>query len=315
MKLGLALDLGPAKGPVYEHASSLAGLLSLAEHEGYGIVWVGENYSRSSSPFHPSASIVALGFLASMTNLDLGTGVVLLGAHSEKRLRYDLASLGQLTPGRVHLGVGLGAPNLWTEFGKAAPRPNELDILLKDLRSELLSVEGDPDPYETVIPILIGGRTLASAQRAAAPYDGYILSSTYPIEIVERQVSAYDRRRRELGLSSTGRRVVINRFAIASDDLKTARSLAIDHLCPALDRYLHMNVIPQWKSAGTQEEWDRLIHECCLVGDRRSIREDLARYAEIGVTEVNVRPWFGDLPRSASLDTVAIIGDLVKAME
>jgi hypothetical protein len=58
-----------------------------------------------------------------------------------------------------------------------------------------------------------------------------------------------------------------------------------------------------------------LIRQCCLVGDRDSVRRDLARHQQAGITEINVRPWFGDLPESASLETIALIGDLAREIE
>ena len=315
MKLGLAVDLGPARTPTGRRLRLLQELLTIADEKGYGTVWVGEHYSSPESSFHPPAALVALGFLASLTSLDLGTGVALLGAHSPRRLRYDLEGLVQLTTAHVHLGIGLGPANLWTRFGRDAPLEHTVDDLLEELRVEIRSLGDDLHPSRPAIPILIGGRTPASARRAASPFDGYILSSTYPFEIVERQVARYDRQRRDAGLPADGRRVVVNRFAIASAAPDAARSLADHHLRPALDRYLNMGVIPGWTSAETRSDWDRLIRQCCLVGDRDSVRGDLARYRQAGITEINVRPWFGDLPESASLETIALIGDLVGEIE
>jgi hypothetical protein len=51
------------------------------------------------------------------------------------------------------------------------------------------------------------------------------------------------------------------------------------------------------------------------VGDGDAVRRDLDRYRRLGITEINIRPWFGDLPASASMETVALIGDLAREFE
>ena len=102
--------------PNYGAGSSVDGIrctAELAEELGYDSVWTTEHiivgpegvdpYGRVYDPF------VTLGWIAGWTErIGLGTSIVLVPLHNPMHLAKQAATLAELRPGRVTLGVGMG---------------------------------------------------------------------------------------------------------------------------------------------------------------------------------------------------------------
>ncbi|GAB3462719.1 LLM class flavin-dependent oxidoreductase [Actinophytocola sediminis] len=270
MRLGLALDLGSA-APVAEQVAAALPLLRTAEESGVDTVWLGESYHRKPEPFHLPATLIVLAHLAAHTSLRLGTGVLLLRAYDPARLGYETALVDQLCGGRLSVGVGLGPAELGTRFAGGT----DMDAALRALRA---AWDGGvvPGPVSPGGPrLLVGGGTTASVRRAAELGDGYYAATNYSDRLLARQAMAY----RERGAEGE---VVANRMCLIHPDADTARTLAARHLSPVLDYYSSRGL---WKSTPD----DPTPEIPSLIGTPADVASALRRYADLGVTTVNLR--------------------------
>jgi probable F420-dependent oxidoreductase len=139
----------------------------------------------------------------------LGTGVLLLPYHHPVVLAKRLATIDQLAKGRMRLlTVGLGAlPGearaVGVDFATRGRRADEAIDVLRLLWSggeEGVGFEGEffsfdglcsyPKPYgETVLPIHVGGSSLAAARRAGRRGDGYFAGGLLTPENRRRQLA------------------------------------------------------------------------------------------------------------------------------
>ena len=127
----------------------------------------------------------------------LGTAVTPVARRRPHVLANQVATLDNLSDGRVVFGAGLGgSPSEFGKFGEptdAQVRASMLDEGLEVLRGlwsgeevrhrgEHYTVDGvtlAPTPVQARVPVWIGGNRRAS-QRRAARWDGWIPDSAYP---------------------------------------------------------------------------------------------------------------------------------------
>jgi alkanesulfonate monooxygenase SsuD/methylene tetrahydromethanopterin reductase-like flavin-dependent oxidoreductase (luciferase family) len=191
MKFGLSI-------PQFEHFADvrrLADLASDAERAGWDgfFVW---DHILFDNLWRPMVDPwIALAAIAMRTNsIRIGPMITPLARRRPWKVAREAISLDQLSNGRVILGVGLGAPELW-EFGffgeqtDAKIRARKLDeglaILEGLLGGELFSFQGEfyqleqmrflPKPVQSPrIPIWVGGTWPNKKPiRRAANFDGY----------------------------------------------------------------------------------------------------------------------------------------------
>ena len=292
MRLGLALDLGSA-APVAGQVEAARALLRAAEESGVDTVWVGESYHRAPEPFHLPAALVVLAHLAALTTVRLGTGVLLLRAYDPVRLGYETALVDQLSGGRLSVGVGLGPAELSTRFAGGTGT----DAALHELRA---AWAGGAVPGPVGRPrLLIGGGTAASVRRAAELGDGYYAATNYADSLLVRQARAY----RDLG--GTGD-VVANRLCVLHEDDDTAHALAARYLSPVLDYYTGRGL---WKSTPD----DPRPGPATLVGTPAHVASELRRYADHGVTVINLRVAPLGTPPAVARHTLKLAASLTES--
>ena len=102
--------------PNYGAGSSVAGIrrtAELAEELGYDSVWVTEHIIVGPEGVDPYGRVydplVTLGWIAGWTErIGLGTSIVLVPLHHPMHLAKEVATLQELSGGRVTLGLGMG---------------------------------------------------------------------------------------------------------------------------------------------------------------------------------------------------------------
>ncbi len=204
MKLGLMFaNVGPFGQP-----DGLTHLAQTAERVGIESLWTVEHvvvpkgyesqypYSRDGKMPGPEESpipdpFVWLSYAAAVTErIRLGTGVLILPQRHPFYVAKEVATLDQLSKGRVLLGVGIG----WLEeefnglgipFGERVGRTEESIQALRSLWSKEPSavdgkhfrwnpVESNPKPVQQPgPPIIVGGHVKGAARRAARLGDGF----------------------------------------------------------------------------------------------------------------------------------------------
>ena len=197
VKIGYLL---PTRESVMEGRPAAAPLLALAERaeaRGFDSVWVGD--SLLARPRHEP--ITLLGAVAGRTTrVQLGTAVLLPALRNPVILAHQVATLDQVSEGRVILGVGVASDvaNIRAEFESAgvpwekrAGRMREGLRLCRALwRGEPVDWDGrwtvkggvlGPEPHRPGgPPIWIGGSAPASVERVGRVFDGWLPNGPSP---------------------------------------------------------------------------------------------------------------------------------------
>lgn len=181
----------------FEDARDLADLGVKAEALGFDSVWASEHLFHSSyiaerlddRPYYEPLTILT-AIAARTKRVRLGTSVLVLPWHDPPRLAKTVATLDQLSGGRVDLGVGVAMTqdefeNLGVDFSTRGKRTDEVLAALQALwTQEVPTYEGafyrygglkfSPKPKQKPYPpILIGGSSPAALRRTARFGDGW----------------------------------------------------------------------------------------------------------------------------------------------
>ena len=309
MRIGIAVDLSSTE-PVRPQVDGVAAILAHAERCGLDSAWLGESYHVNPEVFHLPASLMVLGHLAGRTTLHLGTAVLLLRAYSPERLAYEVALLDQLCEGRFTLGVGLGSPEVAQRTGarRTGPAGAAFDSALATLREAWPhsprstgnnGAAAVPSPVQPGGPkILVGGKATASVRRAATLADGYYGATNYTDDLLVKQAAAFWSLRRGQSDEVAGE-VATTRFCLIHEDPAMARDLANRCFKAATDYYTARNA---WAGA----EGPAQI-ELPLVGSPEQVNESIRRYAEAGVTSLQLRVAPHGTPPEVARHTLTLV--------
>jgi alkanesulfonate monooxygenase SsuD/methylene tetrahydromethanopterin reductase-like flavin-dependent oxidoreductase (luciferase family) len=176
----------PTREQIMEGRPGAAPLLDLAaraESLGYDSVWVGD--SLLARPRHEP--------LTRVKRVELGTAVLLPALRNPVLLAHQVATLDQVSEGRLILGVGFAAdvPNIRAEFAAAGvPFEKRIGRMMEGLRLCRALWTGEPVTWDgrwqvaggTLAPtphrpggppLWIGGNLQASLERAGRWFDGW----------------------------------------------------------------------------------------------------------------------------------------------
>ena len=168
----------------------------LAENLGFDSIWVMDHlfntgYIRERLEdrpyYHPMST---LSYLAATTSkVILGTSVLVLPYHNPVELAKYVATLDQISGGRVTLGVGVGAMTeefdaLGISMRNRGSLTNECIDMMKELWSSNLpkyqsnrwdfsDLYFSPKPLQESIPIWVGGSSPGAIRRTALRGDGW----------------------------------------------------------------------------------------------------------------------------------------------
>lgn len=167
-----------------------------AESLGYDSIWVSEHLYHASyvaarlgdRPYHEA--LVVLTAAATVTErVRLGTSVLVLPWHHPARLAKQIASLDQLSDGRVVLGVGVAqTPDEFANLGvpyatRGAVTDEAIDAIRALWQEDIPQYQGEhfkfaglrfsPKPRQPRLPILIGGNSPRALRRVREKGDGW----------------------------------------------------------------------------------------------------------------------------------------------
>ena len=152
-----------------------------------------EHYRGWSGPYDVNTTfhepLVAFGFLAGITKLELVTGVVILPQRQTVLVAKQAAEVDLLSEGRFRLGVGIGWNHveyeaLGEDFHTRGRRLEEQVALLRRLWTEqTVTFEGEfdtvtaagiaPMPIQRPIPVWFGGSSPRAYERIGRLADGW----------------------------------------------------------------------------------------------------------------------------------------------
>ena len=183
----------PTRESIMEGRPQAAPLLALAERAealGYDSVWVGD--SLLARPRHEPITLLA-GVAGRTKRVSLGTAVLLPALRNPVLLAHQVATLDQVSEGRVILGIGIATdvPNIRAEFRSAGvPFEKRVGTMMEGMRLCKALWAGKPVDWngrwhveQGVIgptphrpggpPIWGGGSAPAALERAARHFDGW----------------------------------------------------------------------------------------------------------------------------------------------
>ena len=203
MKFGIVFaNTGPFTQP--EHALEFA---CAAEAAGFESLWTVEHVVvpkgyESAYPYDPSGKmpggednpipdpLIWLSYLAAATSrIKLATGVMILPQRNPVVFAKEVATLDQMSAGRVQLGVGVGwlkeeFEAIGVSFNDRGRRTDEYVAAMRALwTQDAASFHGEfvnfdecilrPRPMQSSVPIHVGGHTDVAAKRAGRLGDGF----------------------------------------------------------------------------------------------------------------------------------------------
>jgi probable F420-dependent oxidoreductase len=208
-KIGYLL---PTREQIMEGRPQVAPLLKLAglaEALGYDSVWVGD--SLTARPRHDPLTLLA-GVAGRVPRIELGTAVLLPALRNPVVLAHQVATLDQLSEGRLILGVGFAAdvPNIRAEFAAAGvPFDKRIGRMMEGLRLCRALWSGQPVDWDgrwqmtqAVVaptphrpggpPLWIGGNLPSSLERAGKWFDGWFPIAPSPADFATRWAQVKD---------------------------------------------------------------------------------------------------------------------------
>ena len=209
MKIGYLL---PTREQIMEGRPEAAPLLDLAaqaEALGFDSVWVGD--SLTARPRHDPLTLLA-GVAGRVPRIALGTAVLLPALRNPVVLAHQVATLDQVSEGRLILGVGFAqdVPNIRAEFTAAGvPFDKRIGRMMEGLRLCRALWSGQPVDWDgrwqmqqAVVaptphrpggpPLWIGGNLPASLVRAGRWFDGWFPIKPSPDEFATQWAEVKD---------------------------------------------------------------------------------------------------------------------------
>jgi 5,10-methylenetetrahydromethanopterin reductase len=282
-----------------------------AEALGFAEVWVVEDC------FFRGGIAQAAVVLASTSRITVGIGILPVGARNPAFAALEIATLSELYPGRISVGLGHGMPVWMKQVGEAVASPltalsEQLSSVRAILRGEEVNVDGRyvqldrvrlNDGLPAVPPIMAGVRGPKSLAVSGEHADGTILAEPVTPEYLAA-ARAHIAEGAERSLPVREHQVVAYNIAAIDDDAAAARALVrpglewfgepdwAPHITPLpfADEFAELYATSASRSAFASALPDEWIDQLALVGTPDRVRARIADLGAAGATSVVLAP-------------------------
>jgi alkanesulfonate monooxygenase SsuD/methylene tetrahydromethanopterin reductase-like flavin-dependent oxidoreductase (luciferase family) len=250
------------------------------ERLGFGGIYCGDHIFGNVAT--PDALALLASFAVITSRIKIGTAVLLLALREPIVTAKQVATIDQLSSGRLTLGVGVGGEvdAEWAAMGisksQRGARTDEYLHLMKGLWTgedvdfngkfkSLAGVRGTPQPARLGgPPIWIGGRTDAALERALR-FDGWCGYAVSPRNVAQRVLWLRERRP-EFEIS-----------VLVFARIDTTKQRALSAANTVVDRYYH-------------QDWTNIFDSVGAVGTSPYVAERIDAFFAAGATEVILAP-------------------------
>jgi alkanesulfonate monooxygenase SsuD/methylene tetrahydromethanopterin reductase-like flavin-dependent oxidoreductase (luciferase family) len=321
LSFGIFDHLDHAGGSVREQYNDRLEIAAACEEAGFRAYHVAEHHG---TPHGLAASPnLFLSAVAQRTRkLRLGPLVMLLNLYHPLRAFEEICMLDQLSGGRLDLGIGRGAVPLELSFFGVSPAEAQdryseaAEIVLKAMETNTLTYSGRHfsisdvpitlSPIQKPYPPLWYGTTRPETARWAAENSINIacVGNSSAIRAITDAYRAHWIARPTQFMPLLG---MVRMVVIARSDLE-ARALAAPAYARWFKTFTFLSRIADFPPpSNLPKSFEQALEDgFCLVGTPSTVREKLkSQVVEAGVTYVMCQLAFGDLPLTASLQTIS----------
>ncbi len=325
MEFGLFLEFPVREGATENQAFKESfRLVDEAEELGAESVWLAEYHFNPARVL--SSPITISSAIAGRTQrIRLGTAVLLLPLANPVRVAEEIATLDQISDGRVEFGIGRGTfPNVHEGFGvpfaESRGRFEEsIEIILKAWTTESFSFSGEhftvneltvsPKPFQTPHPPVKVGVTSAESFPIVGRMGYNILinpSRVFTLEELKPSIQEYRQAWKDAGHEGEGK-VGLRIPIYLSHDARKAHDEPMESAMFSIDR-LSDRVASYAGYAGTLGDWgaqaervrnmtyDDWLRDKVAYGTPESVVEKLGSLGdELGLDQVMFEVNFGNL--------------------
>ncbi|MEQ9617589.1 MAG: LLM class flavin-dependent oxidoreductase [Deltaproteobacteria bacterium] len=282
----------------------------LAEELGYHSLWVPEMWGRDAFSI--------LGLLATCTNkIKLGTGVIPVYSRTPAVIAQTLATLDEISGGRMMLGLGTSGPAViesWhgLKFEKPLQRTREyVEIIKMILDSKRANYEGEIfslsgfrlqfSPLRSDVPVLVAAIGPKNITLTGEVADGWI-PFMIPVEHIEDATEHLRRGARSRGREPEKIMICPYVTSLVSEDADSARSAVKEHIAyyvggmgafyrDTVSRYGFGDearvIYDAWKKGGRNDAADgvsgRMLDSLSVSGDAAHGKSIINEYYRHGV--------------------------------
>ena len=286
---------------------------------GYDSVWIADTGAG------PDAFVVSAAVATCTSRLRIGTAVVPVYTRTPSVMAAGAASVAQLAPGRVVLGIGASSETIVSAWGGVPfERPLQriretVAVLRQMLAGERVSFQGrtiatrgfrlvslPPAP----VPIYLAALMPPMLELAGEIADGVILNFM-PVEAVPRMLEHVRRGAERAGRDASQLEIVSRFQTVVTDDVAGARG-ALRHMMGPYFATSVYNRFVAWcgfpdEAAAILAGWqakdrarnlaavtDDMIDRLAVIGSADHCRARLEAFAQAGVTTPMVHPFLFD---------------------
>ncbi|MBB83838.1 MAG: hypothetical protein CL931_08530 [Deltaproteobacteria bacterium] len=303
---GLALSLGGTHGP--DQVATHRSWVDLAEALGLHSVWLPEMHFQPG--VCPAPLIELAGYAARTKRLRFGTTSLLLPLHPPEEMAAEIATLDQISGGRLLIGLGRGFQKPMLEaFGvPLAEKRDRFDDALDQIldlwrdhngRDGRTALQTTQRPHPPLAVAAFGPKGLAQAARRALPY----LAS--PVETFD-QIAENHARHRE-GLPEPGGEV-----------LRLALRTVFVHENPSVLEAARASL--EAEMAGRRKGMPKAVNDAmeaplderAILGTPDFVRERLGEIqSQLGLDLLVARPQLSDIDRSDAERSLRLLSEEV----
>ena len=303
---------------------------------GYDAAWFLEHHFTNYFPT-PSPMLFMAHVAARCPGLSLGTAVLVTPWYQPIRLAEEIAMLSQLCQGELHLGVGRGTAKLeYDAYGvdieEARERYREgMAIITRALAGETFRHDGGhyrigrevcirPRPKAERIHFYGAIGSPGSAEIVADMGMPPLCVTQFPPSLLERIMTNWQARAREIGLETTPVRPIMSHAFLAESD-DQARALAREYLV----RHFTLQVehyeaeADHWAGIKGYEQFSRMFGnlkqladpanldgfmDFNLNGSADTVAERIEMFAGLGFNHIILQCATDGIPRAVRHDTL-----------